>query len=57
MVRGNFMEEYVKKLHIAQAHFDWATDPEEVDIAIHELQAAELALSYYVKCQKKEEGL
>lgn len=51
------MEEYVKKLHIAQAHFDWATDPEEVDIAIHELQAAELALSYYVKCQKKEEGL
>ena len=49
------MEEYIKRLHIAQSHFDWATDPEEVDIAIYELQAAELAMSHYVKGQKKEE--
>ena len=51
------MEEYVKKLHVAQAHFDWATDPEEVDEAIYELQAAELAMSRYVKNRKLEEGL
>lgn len=49
------MKEYVERLNIAQAHFDWATEPEEVDVAIYELQAAELAMSYYVKCQRKEE--
>ena len=49
------MEEYVKKLHVAQAHFEWATDPEEVDVAIYELQAAELAMSHYVKELKKDE--
>lgn len=50
------MEGYVKRLHIAQSHFDWATDPEEVDVAIYELQAAELAMSHYMKERKKEEG-
>lgn len=49
------MKEYVERLHIAQAHFDWATEPEEVDVAIHELQAAEIALSYYVRRKRKEE--
>lgn len=49
------MEEYVKRLNVAQAHFDWATDPEEVDAAIHELKAAELSLSHYVKEMKKYE--
>ena len=51
------MKEFIERLHIAQSHFDWATDSEEVDIAIYELQAAELALSHYVKGQKKEEEL
>lgn len=54
---GDLMEEYVKRLNVAQAHFDWATDPEEVDEAIYELQAAELAMSRYVKNRKLEEGL
>ena len=51
------MEEYVKRLTVAQAHFEWATDPEEVDAAIHELKAAELALSHYVKEMKKDGGV
>ena len=49
------MEEYVKRLNVAQAHFEWATDPEEIDAAIHELTAAELSLSHYVKEMKKYE--
>lgn len=49
------MKEYMERLNIAQAHFDWATDPEEVDMAIYELKAAEIALSRYVRAQKKEE--
>lgn len=49
------MEEYVKRLNVAQAHFEWAIDPEEVDAAIHELTAAELSLSHYVKEMKKYE--
>ena len=48
------LEEYVERLQIAQAHFDWATDPDEVDVAIYELKAAELAMSYFVKCSKVE---
>lgn len=49
------MKEYIERLNAAQSRFDWATDPEEVDVAIYELQAAELAVSHYVKGQKKEE--
>ena len=49
------MKEYIERLNVAQAHFDWATDPEEVDAAIYELKSAELSLSNYVKSQKKEE--
>lgn len=49
------MKEYVERLNIAQAHFDWATDPEEVDVAIYELQAAELSMSHYVKKRKELE--
>lgn len=49
------MKDYVKLLDIAQAHFDWATDPEAIDAAIYELQAAEIAMSHYVKGMKKEE--
>ena len=52
---GNFMEKYIERLNIAQSHFDWAIDPEEVDVAIYELQAAELAMSRYVKELKKYE--
>lgn len=48
------MKEYVKRLNIAQAHFDWATDPDVVDAAIYELQSAEIAMSHYVKEEKKE---
>ena len=50
------MKEYIERLLIAQAHFDWATDPDEVDVAIYELKAAELAMSHYVKKQKELEG-
>lgn len=49
------MNEYIERLKAAQDKFDWATDPAEVDVAIYELQAAELAVSNYVKGQKKEE--
>lgn len=49
------MNEYIERLKAAQDKFDWATDPAEVDVAIYELQAAELAMSNYVKGQKKEE--
>ena len=49
------MKEYVERLNVAQAHFDWATDPEEIDVAIYELQAAELAMSHYLKERKKED--
>lgn len=52
---GDFMEKYIERLNIAQSHFDWATDPEQVDVAIYELQAAELAMSHYVKERKKYE--
>lgn len=52
---GDFMKEYVERLNIAQAHFDWATDPEEVDVAIYELKAAELSMSHYIKKQKELE--
>ena len=55
MWRGDIVEEYVKRLDVAQAHFEWATDPEAIDAAIHELKAAELALSHYVKWLKKDE--
>ena len=48
------MKEYVERLNIAQAHFDWATDIDAIDAAIYELQAAEKAISHFVKCQKKE---
>ena len=49
------MQEYIERLNAAQTKFDWATDPEDVDVAIYELKAAELAMSNYVKGQKKEE--
>lgn len=49
------MKEYVERLNVAQAHFDWAVECEDVDVAIHELQAAEIALSYYVRRKRKEE--
>lgn len=48
------MKEYVERLNIAQAHFDWATDTDAVDAAIYELQAAEKAMSHYVKEEKKD---
>ena len=48
------MEEYINRLNVAQNHFDWAADSEEVDIAIFEMNAAELALSHYVKKRKEE---
>lgn len=50
---GDYVEKYIERLHIAQSHFDWATDREEIDVAIYELQAAELAMSRYVKELKK----
>ena len=49
------MKEYVNRLDAAQTKFDWATEPEEIDVAIYELKAAELAMSNYVKEKKKEE--
>lgn len=51
------MTEYLEKLNMAQNHFDWADSPEEVDIAIYELKAAELSLSNFLRLQKEEEGL
>ena len=46
------MKEFVDRLEIAQNHFDWASSPVEVDIAIYELAAAELAISNYVDKEK-----
>lgn len=48
------MKEYVERLEVAQNHFDWASNPEEVDIAIYELNAAERALAHYVEEKKNE---
>lgn len=48
------MREYMDRLEIAQNHFDWASDPAEVDIAIYELNAAERALAHYMERQKEE---
>lgn len=49
------IEKYINRLDVAQSHFDWASDPGEVDVAIYEIMAAELALSNYVKGRKNEE--
>lgn len=49
------MKEYINRLDAAQTKFDWAVTPEEVDVAIYELKAAELNVSNYVKEKKKEE--
>ena len=51
------MKEYVTRLEIAQNHFDWASCPEEVDIAIYELNAAERALGYCVEEEKKKQDV
>lgn len=52
------MKEFVDRLEIAQNHLDWAGTAAEVDVAIYELQAAELALSNYVeKLREKEEKM
>lgn len=50
------MKEYVERLNAAQRHFDWATEPDEVDAAIYELKAAELSLSNYVERRKNVVG-
>lgn len=52
--KGRMVKEYIERLNIAQAHFDWATDPDDVDVAIYELKAAEIAMSYFIKCHKAE---
>ena len=50
------MKEHIDRLNAAQSHFDWATDPAEIDMAIYEIKAAEIAVSHYVEEKKKEEG-
>lgn len=50
------MREFVDRLKVAQNHFDWASCPEEVDIAIYELNAAERALAHYMERQKEEKN-
>lgn len=45
------MKEYIERLNTAWNHFNWATDPIDVDVAIYELMAAERAMAHI-----KEEG-
>ena len=47
------MPEYVKLLEVAQNHFDNAVTPEEVDKAIYELNAAEIAMAIFLKNSKR----
>lgn len=49
------MAKFVDSLNVAYNHLDCATSPEDVDIAIHEITAAELALSRYLKLLKRED--
>jgi hypothetical protein len=49
------MREFVGRLNAAYNHLDCAASPEDVDIAIHEITAAELALSRYLKLVKSED--
>jgi len=51
------MREYLERLYAAQRHFNWAVDPVDVDAAIYEWKAAELAMSQYIKREKKNEIL
>lgn len=52
---GDCMKEYIDRLNVAQNHFDWATDPDAVDVAIYELKAAEIAMSRYVRDKRESE--
>ena len=49
------MKEFMNRLETAQNHLDWASSEIEVDIAIYELAAAELALKNYLAREKEEE--
>lgn len=46
------MKEYIERLDTAWNHFNQATDPIDVDVAIYELMAAERAMAHI----KKEGG-
>jgi hypothetical protein len=48
------MGEFVNRLNAAYNHLDCAASPEDVDIAIYEITAAELALSRYLRTVKQE---
>lgn len=48
------MEYYISRLNDAYNRLNCATDFEEVDIAIYEIIAAEMALSRYLKLQKEK---
>jgi hypothetical protein len=49
------VDKFVERLNVAYNHLDCAASPEDVDIAIHEITAAELALSRYLKLLKSED--
>lgn len=46
------MKQYIERLNTAWNHFNQATDPIDVDVAIYELMAAERAMAHV----KKERG-
>lgn len=46
------MDEYLKRIEVAQNHLDWAVGPDEVEVAIYEMIAAEKALELYIKGEK-----
>lgn len=50
------LKKFVNRLNDAYNHLDCATNFEEVDIAVFEITAAELALSRYVKMSKENDG-
>lgn len=47
--------EYIVRLEVARNHFEEAVGQDEVDMAIYEMAAAEVALAMEVKRQKVAE--
>ena len=47
--------EYIERLEIARNHFENAVGQDEVDLAIYEMVAAEMALAIEMKRQRMSE--
>lgn len=48
--------EYIERLEVARNHFENAVGQDEVDLAIYEMAAAEMALAIEVKRRKNSDS-